>query len=171
MACDSPWAPSLPDCREDWAKKCQADPIYGESGRCLSFVRQEVLNGRNTMDAAVKFFCLKSNDPLCGCVNVPTNVKNGADDMIEAYGPITCWYKECTADRLLTVDLYEDAVKKRCPRSKCMLGKDDFDLDGTRHACREDVFEQWFRPVNMAQIDKQTRWLTTPLFNTMGTTS
>ena len=163
MTCVSPWAVSLPDCREEWQKKCATNPITGEEGHCLNFVRQEILHGRATMDASVRSYCSKSKHPLCSCVSLPIGVANAASEMSDLYGPISCWYKECTADRLLTLDLYNESMTKQCPRPKCIRAADDFEQDGSYDMCKEDVFAEWFRPLHLGRVRKQTEWMTTPI--------
>ena len=130
MTCNNPFSISLPECRNKWLAECRENPLHGKKGQCLEFVRQEIIHGRATMDYSVKRFCSKkADDPLCSCVSLPIGVANGANDVSATYGPIPCWYKECTADRLLTYDLYKSTITEKCPTPRCILGTHDFEQD------------------------------------------
>lgn len=155
---------SLVECRSTWTEKCKADPIHGENGQCVSFVRQEVKRGNGTMDEYVKNYCAISSDPLCSCVAVPLNVARGMNDMNISHGPIYCWYKECTIDKLLTLGLFKDASSANCTTPHCRLGPSDFDMDGNHTGCPENKDDWWFKPFDPVTIKRHTAFLTQPVF-------
>lgn len=163
MTCASPFSVSLLECRDYWTKKCAADPLDGASGECIAFVRQEIQNGRSSMDDAVKAFCATSNDPRCDCVGLPQSVTNGKQDLLESHGPISCWYKSCTRDKLLTSELWNDSVTYTCPKPICQLSKSDFDEDGTHAVCPENFPRQMFSPLDLTKLKAHTAFLTRPL--------
>lgn len=163
MDCDAPWSLSSKDCRPLWIKKCTSDPINGEKGKCIDFVRQEVKSGSDAMDAYVKNYCATSDDPRCSCVAVPIGVSRATEEMSSIHGPIYCWYKECTAEKLLTSQLYQDAMAAHCKQPLCRLDANDFEHDGAHSRCPEDMTAMYFRPININEIKRHTRFLTIPL--------
>lgn len=164
MTCDAPWSISLSKCNSEWINKCTVDPLNGQNGNCIEFVRQEIKRGRGTMDKYVKNFCAISDDPKCSCVSIPNKVESQKNEMTASHGPMYCWYKECTIDKLLTLELYKDASDSACIRPHCRLSADDFDDDGTHTICPENIMDSWYKPLDLAQFKRHTAFLTEPMF-------
>jgi Pox virus entry-fusion-complex G9/A16 len=84
-------------------------------------------------DGAVLAYCgANTSDPLCACLQPPSNVTKIQDLMSSSKA---CWYKPCQTlnnDNYITSSLADD--KKNCVSTTCLIEAGDINISGTDNA-------------------------------------